>query len=175
VSQQEKAALEVEEALQTEEGPMLTAPDSGGSPKRAATLQATYFQAEDLALRAIQAEYGTTISRQVTAGRDIGFDGAFVTNGRLNIVEVKYVRSLKTIPRFQQTLERLASTVSRYGWKNVQIVLALVFERPEDVTPGTRHIEDIAAGLPLPVAIRSYGFADLQRRFGVSGVDETAG
>jgi hypothetical protein len=49
-------------------------------------LRAKYFQAEDLVLRAIQSEYGATVSRQVTAGADMGFDGAFVSNGRLNIV-----------------------------------------------------------------------------------------
>jgi len=54
-------------------------------------LQAKYFQAEDLVLRAIQTEYGAAVKRQVTAGNDMGFDAAFSSNGRLNIVEVKYV------------------------------------------------------------------------------------
>jgi hypothetical protein len=114
--QKEKAASEVAEALQTSVDPgSVTA--SVATIRTAANVQARYFLAEDLVLRAIQAEYGATISRQVTAGSDPGFDGAFVTNGRLNIVEVKYIGGPSgNVSRLRPSIDRLLSAVSGYGW-----------------------------------------------------------
>src|SRR5207244_3920955 len=50
---------------------------------------------------------GATVSRQVTAGADMGFYGTFITNGRLNIVEVKYVRTARALTRIRETLDEL--------------------------------------------------------------------
>jgi hypothetical protein len=74
-----------------------------------------------------------SVSPPVSAGADMGFDGVFVANGRLNIVEAKFVSSLRPVSRPQGSLNNLAVTVSNYGWKNVQIILSVVFARPEDV------------------------------------------
>lgn len=148
--------------------PITTLNDVTQTSQKAASVQSKYFQAEDLVLRAIQAEYGATVSRQVIAGSDMGFDGVFVTNGRLNIVEVKYVTSPRSFPRLRESLDRLAAAVARYGWGNVQIVLAVVFENPEDVSEGMGRLQELTLGMRTPVAIRVYAFSDLQRRFGVS-------
>lgn len=169
LQQREKAAQEIQEVLHGD-SPVPPQPQvpSAIEPHVAANVQAKYFQAEDLVLRAIQAEYGATVKRQVTGGRDMGFDAAFTTNGRLNIVEVKYIRTAKSLSRMRETTERLASTIRRYHWDNVQIILAVVFEEPSQVTEGMKRLEEITAGIPVPVAIRCYGLEDLQRRFGVA-------
>ena len=133
--------------------------------------QAVYFQAEDLALRAVQAEYGQPISRQLTAGSDIGFDGVFTVNGRLNIVEVKYIRDIKTIPRLRVSLERLASAITKYNWKNVQLILVVVFEHTEDVPNADVSLLHTVSGLEIPVSIRPFSLIELQRRFGVQGAE----
>jgi hypothetical protein len=129
-------------------------------------IQANYFQAEDLALRAIQADYGATINRQVTAGADMGFDGAFVVNGRLNIVEVKFVRRPVSPAKVEADLDRISGAISRYGWRNVQIILAFVFENPEDLASAER-LQRIAQQSTLPTTIRAYSLAQLQAQFGV--------
>lgn len=130
--------------------------------------QATYFQAEDLALRAIQAEYGQPISRQLTAGSDVGFDGAFTVNGRLNIVEVKYVRDVKTIPRLRSSLERIVGAIEKYNWRNVQLILVVVFEREEDVPNGDSLLLKTVKAFEFPVSVRSFSLSELKRRFGLT-------
>lgn len=162
LKQQQKAAAEVEEAIQAAE------PAAEASPEQKEALKAKYFQAEDLVLRAIQAEYGATISREVTAGADMGFDGAFVTNGRLNIVEVKYLSGPSgNVSRLQPSVERLASTVARYGWSNAQIILAVVFEKAEEVPRGIELFKRMTGEMATPVVVRCFSLTELQARFGV--------
>lgn len=166
--QKQKAASEIEEVLQVSN-------DTGAGPapapegERPADIQAKYFQAEDLVLRAIQAEYGATISRQVTAGSDMGFDGAFVTNGRLNIVEVKYLRGPSgNVSRLRPSINRLANTVAAYGWNNAQIILAVVFERSEEVARATEMLKSLVAEARIPTVVRCFSLQELQRNFGVA-------
>lgn len=168
--QREKTAIEVAEVLQ--EQPLEQSPPLPQSNSlRAAEIQAKYFQAEDLVLRAIQAEYGATVSRQVTAGADMGFDGAFVSNGRLNIVEVKYLqRSASNISKFLHTVDRIAESVTRYGWRNAQIILAVVVENAEDVAKVTTRLQNLMERKKqsIEVVVRCYNFAELQEKFGVA-------
>jgi len=133
-------------------------------------LKAKYFQAEDLVLRAIQAEYGATISREVTAGADMGFDGVFVTNGRLNIVEVKYLRGPSgNVSRLLPSMERLVNSIVCYSWRNAQIILAVVFEKAEEVPRATELLKRLTSEMAIPVVVRCFALAELQARFGVGG------
>lgn len=167
VAQREKAASEIAESLEAPAPPGVAGPAL--EPFSKASVQAKYFQAEDLVLRAIQAEYGATISRQVTAGSDMGFDGAFVTNGRLNIVEVKFLRGPSgNVSRLKQSVERLANALDRYGWRNAQIILAVVFEREEEVARATEMVKGLTSGTSVPIVVRCYSLAELQLRFGIA-------
>lgn len=165
-TQKEKAVIELEEALQTipqDEPHGIVSPPV----LNAATVQAKYFQAEDLVLRAIQAEYGHTVSRQVTAGADMGFDGAFITNGRLNIIEVKYVAGYaNSVSKFRHTLTRLSNALSNYGWRNVQIILAVVFEKTEEMAKAGESLQKLVSLVAVPVIVRCYSFDELKRNFG---------
>lgn len=189
-SVQAKAANEVMEVLQAGEpvAPVTDVPSEAVSPRAlpptnadsdpprpekteastAALVQSRVFRAEDLVLRAIQAEYGVPVSRQITAGRDLGFDGAFVNNGRTTIIEVKYARSLSNLARYKESLYRLVSTVERYAWPNAQVLFAVVFERVQDVGPGAKKLEEIVARSPVDVVVRSYSLAELEERFGLA-------
>jgi len=168
--QKEKAAIELQEILQNAvESESVTEP--ANVSKGSASLRAKYFQAEDLVLRAIQSEYGATVSRQVTAGADVGFDGAFVSNGRLNIVEVKYLsRPSANLPKVQASVDRLARAVSRYGWQNVQIILAVVVENPEEIPKVTVRLQNLVdqSSVPVPVVVRCYSFTELKKKFGIA-------
>ena len=172
VLQKAKVATENQEVLQAEHA-LLPAVESVS--QRSATVQARYFQAEDLVLRAIQAEYGAPVSRQVTAGRDDGFDGLFVAAGRTTVVEVKYVSGDGPGHRFQSTIKRITESIQRYGWKNPQIVLALVFERSEDIARSRERLSLMFAKNPVPVIVRCFTIAELQAQFGLGGVGQDAG
>ena len=169
--QKEKVASELAEVLQ---GPPDAEPVMASSTvsQRASVFRANYFQAEDLVLRAIQAEYGATVSRQVTAGTDMGFDGAFVTNGRLNIVEVKYLSgSDVNLPNLRKTVDRIAGAISRYGWRNAQIILAIVLQNAEQVSTANERLQSLVSESQVPIVVRCYSFSDLQQKFGISGAD----
>jgi hypothetical protein len=121
--------------------------------------------------RAIQAEYGAPINRQVTAGRDSGFDGVFLAAGRTTVVEVKYVSGDTSPRRFRDAIWRITGAIQQYKWDNSQIVLALVFERDEDVETLRQRLALVFAENPVPVVIHCYTIAELQARFGLGDRD----
>lgn len=167
-AQKAKVATEIQEELEA------TLPASSVEQSvatRAHSALAKYFQAEDLALRAIQADYGSPISRQVTAGRDGGFDGVFMEGGRTTVVEVKYVSGDTSPRRFRDTISRITGAIQQYKWSNPQIVLALVFERSADVETLRARLAPLFAENPVPVVIRCYTIAELQARFGLGDRD----
>ena len=169
--QREKAANEVQEALQVPASGT-QAPSSPSTDALGLIDPSIYFQAEDLALRALQSEYGKPVNRQMTAGKDLGFDGALVINGRLSIIEVKYAANLGNITYYRNTLEKISNAIHRYGWRNVEIILAVVFESNEDIPKGSEILQTLVQGLSLPVIVRCYSFAELRVKFGVVSVDD---
>ncbi|MFG6428928.1 hypothetical protein [Roseateles sp. LYH14W] len=126
-----------------------------------------FLQAEDLVLRAIQTEYGSPINRQVTAGRDDGFDGIFLSSGRVSVVEVKYVSRGGPGHRFQESITRLTQSVRTYGWPDAQIILALVFEDAEQVGRTRELLVAMFAKNPVPVVVRCYSLSELRSLFGI--------
>lgn len=131
------------------------------------TSHTRYFLAEDLALRALQDDYGVSIRRQVTAGNDPGFDGAFVVGDRLYIVEVKYYRSSFLPGKLQLSISRLAESINHYGWSNVQIILAAVFEELDDASTKRIRLSKAVRDSSVPVVVRTFSMAELNARFGL--------
>lgn len=123
------------------------------------------FLAEDLALRALQIEYLSPIRRQVTAGSNFVFDGAFELGGRLYIVEVKHYRSTFSPDRLRTSLSRITDHVHSKGWKNVQIILAVVFEELDDADLRTQRLVRATSSISLPVIVRCFSLSGLQQRF----------
>ena len=119
-------------------------------------------------LRAIQAEYGAAVRRQVTAGRDSGFDGLLISNGRTTVIEVKYVPAARSSQRFRPSIQRLTETVLQYGWPNPQIILAVVFEREEDVKNSREFFAAAFSENPVSVTVRIFTLDQLKAQFGVS-------
>lgn len=140
---------------------------TGATPPLRPTSRTRYLLAEDLALRALQEEYGASIRRQVTAGADPGFDGAFVIENRLYIVEVKYYRTSFLPEKLQSSIVRLAGSINRYGWSNVQIILAAVFEELDDAYKKTVRLTRAVSASSVPVVVRTFSMAELNARYGV--------
>ena len=78
--QRERAKIEIAEVEQQE-----VAGSIGNQTSRADAVN-LYLQAEDLALRAVQAEYEIPLSRNLTTSGGAQFDAAFVKDGRLHVV-----------------------------------------------------------------------------------------
>ncbi|HSD17492.1 MAG TPA: hypothetical protein VLC71_09595 [Thermomonas sp.] len=136
-------------------------------PTASPQYRAKYFQAEDLALRAIEAEFGKPINRHVTAGQDKGFDGTFVLEGRLNIVEVKYVTGHSSPDFFRAALQQIESVINQYHWRSVNIVLAVVVDQTSYTEDVRRVATRLADEAQVPTAVRVYPLSELQTKFGV--------
>ncbi|MDO9198450.1 hypothetical protein [Rhodoferax sp.] len=169
ISQKQKAAVEIQEVVESEDQVATT---MNSMADRTTVIQARYFQAEDLVLRAIQAEYGAPLNRQVTAGRDSGFDGLFVSGGRTNVVEVKYIAGKGQYPKIKPAIQRLTEAIQQYGWPNSQIILALVFEHEDDVKHSKELLSSAFAQNVVPVVVRVFTMVQLKAQFGVGEQNE---
>ena len=134
-------------------------------------LRDRYQQAEDLALREIQSEYGAPINRQVTLGKDQGFDGFFVQDGSAHIVEVKLVRKRVGDAVLRQSAARLVSSVDWYGWRNVEIILSFVIaDASIDADTEQRRVSRLAAEFDNRIVVKCYSLETLARRYGTDSV-----
>lgn len=167
-AQKEKATAEAQDALDAQSQTVPAAKSLVGPLRQ---IRARYFQVEDLALRAIQTEYGSPIKRQVTAGRDSGFDGVFIADGRTNVVEVKYIPTQGQNQKLKPTVQHLTNTIQQYGWPNAQIILALVYEREADVKNAREMLSVAFAQNAVPVVVRIFTMPQLNAQFGVGEQD----
>lgn len=161
--QKKKAKEEIQEAI----GHEIETTNTEARQKVTDALLSVYMRAEDLALRAIQSDYGATINRQVTAGRDTGFDATFVKDGRLHIVEVKYIQDISNIVRIRASIERLANSIESYHWKNAEIILAVVMANSMDIHEADKKFVQVLEGIQVPVKIRPFYLGELETRFGI--------
>lgn len=138
------------------------------APAPTPQFRANYFLAEDLAMRAVQAEYGAPISRQITAGQDQGFDGAFVKDDTLNVVEVKYSSGKRASRIAKSSIDRIAQSMHRNKWKNARLVLAIVVDDPAIVETTRKDLESLSWSSSIPVDIRVYSMLGLQNEFGIT-------
>ena len=132
-------------------------------------LRTSYLQAEDLALRAIQAEYNIPISRQLQAGRDMQFDGFFAKGGTAHIVEVKYSRRPYPTRQIQQIVEKIFAGIGRYGWRNVKVIIAIVYgDSSIDLNQEKGRLLKAVEDYEGAMEIRCFSFEQLAQQFGVS-------
>jgi len=165
VAQQiERAQSEVAELLQSQSdeipGQQLPPPSE---------VKSRFLEAEDLALRAVQVEYGKPISRQVNLGPDFGIDGAFTIDGQLNIVEVKhFIRARRALPTVRRTLETFQQFFLSVNWKRPKVVLAIVLHNASEVEETRRQLSALISEFDFSVDVRCYSLEDLRSQFGLS-------
>jgi hypothetical protein len=132
-------------------------------------LRTRYFQAEDLALRAIQAEYNIPISRQLQAGRDMQFDGFFAKGGTAHIVEVKYSQRPYPTNQILQIVDRIFAGIGRYGWRNVKVIIAVVYgDSSIDLNQEKGRLLKAIEDYKVAVEIRCFSIEQLAQQFGVT-------
>lgn len=156
--QKAKAVLESQELIVDE-------PTSVGFKESISSALTKYYEAEDLALRAVQAEFGVNINRQVTAGADMGFDGTFAKDGTLYIIEVKTVSRLRS-GFLRDAINKLSSTVARYGWKNVRIIVVVVTDL--EIIKVEEFVKQELKDRLYHTELRVYHFDKLRQQFGIT-------
>lgn len=132
-----------------------------------ASLQSMYIQAEELALRAIQAEYGSSVQRQASLGHGVNVDGIIKIKNDITIIEVKYTIhkiSLDVVKNAITQLRGYRDSVPRI--KDAKFILALVHDQAE---PGISEvvIREQAHKADIDLDIKLYSFRELASRFGV--------
>lgn len=138
------------------------------------TSQAQAYLAEDLAMRTIQSEFNTPVRRQVTGGRDGGFDGVFESSGVVQVVEVKYIGKRaspgETATRIQESLLRIQRETAKYGWTSAEIILAVVFASAVIPPEHKQAIEEVCRELGR-VTPRFFTLGKLKRQWGMDAED----
>jgi len=130
--------------------------------------------AEDLALRAVQADYGQPIQRQMEFLSKTAVDGAFVLNGKLHLVEVKSLTPSTSVISLVEKIRKIADAVVSQHLSDAQIVLVLIIDRADYLASRDLQIREAVKDLPVPVAVRAYSVKELRKRFmGELGADES--
>jgi hypothetical protein len=163
VAQQiQRTNTEVAEVIEAQAG---EAPDQ---PART-EVKSRFLKAEDLALRAIQIEYGKPISRQLSLGPDFGVDGAFTVDGELNVVEVKYlVRPKRGYEGIRRTLESFQTLFHDNHWRRARLILAVVLQYPSDIEQTKRELQSLKGEFDFPINVHCYSLDDLNSKFGLA-------
>lgn len=127
--------------------------------------------AEDLALRALEQELRTTISREVAVNAGDGWlnlDGAVARGERLLAIEVKYFRG-GNFPVFQiEHLLRLMGSLKFERFSKTSVLLAVVSDAPEEEdTALEERLRKVFAESPVQVQLRMFRLNALKAKYGV--------
>ncbi len=123
-------------------------------------------EAEDLVMRQLEAQYRVRVQRQVTIDRrpDFQFDGLFERDGRITIVEVKYIVSDKSVWDHLDAIMSLFEKV-RSVWHTDRVSGLLVFVA--DMPDNQRQVLDRSVTGHVATRwrrhqVRVYGFEQLK-------------
>ena len=142
--------------------------EAGGSLHDIPLLRSRVAQAMDLALRALQVDYNVPVQRQLKYGPNLRFDGFFVKGSSEYMVEVKYCRSRANPVRLAESAQPLSAGITHYGWREVRIVLAVVFDDPKvDLAAEKRRLLDSLGIINAKLELVCNNFETLADRFGV--------
>lgn len=133
----------------------------------------TYFQAEDLVFRELQAEYGKNVQRNVAlaiANRTLKLDAAITLNRTLIAVEVKVITRPRWNSKLVGTLRALAHNVNvaakqsgAYWGGSVMLVAVTTFPLADHKDFELQLREEL-----IDTDLRLYELEELQRKYGVA-------
>lgn len=136
------------------------------SETKGKSIASIYFESEDLALRAVQTEYGVPLVRQVEGVRGAQFDAAFVKDGCLHVVEVKSFNKSFGLERLRSSIGRIADATRQMGGPKAHLIVAIVYTGTENQSEVKTKIGEVLMNLSLEVDIRVYSLENLRKEFG---------
>ena len=131
-----------------------------------------YVLAEELAFREIESEFGVSVHRQVAVGRDLGFDGIFLQQGKPMVIEIKYTKRIEHMKAvWRKELGRFAG-IAKSMKPEPSFLFVVVAEglSGEKTNFFINELMKIAEDVNLPVGIRFYDFDELKEKYGFSEV-----
>jgi hypothetical protein len=131
---------------------------------------------EGLVFRALQEEFGVLAKQRVTAGKNDRFDGVFIIEDHVVIVEVKYVKDANSFlnanspfnARLKQSIDRLLKAVEKYDWDRPRILLVFVCETLDGIPQRGAQLASEFSTATLPVTARYFTRAELEARFNIT-------
>jgi hypothetical protein len=134
-----------------------------------------YVLAEELAFREIETEFGVSVHRQVAIGRDHGFDGIFLQQGKPIAIEIKYTKRpehtrmimRKELDRFSKILKTMTPEPS--------FLLVIVVEglNGEQRNFEMSKLMKMTEEANLAVQLRIFNFDELKEKYGFAENNHT--
>lgn len=128
-----------------------------------------YQQAENLAIKKLEQEFGKTITRDVKfmrQGSTVSFDGAIVGSDEITLVEIFFIRNVFIMPyKIDATFYKAVLVGSEMGRSGYSVTLFLVFvtDMPEDqVDRLKRRVERLSSEHKFHLETRFFDFSDLK-------------
>ncbi|KFC75626.1 hypothetical protein FG93_00648 [Bosea sp. LC85] len=167
VAASEQSALEAPQQPGAERVEMPPEPEPASSLRQSPTgVAERALLMEDLALRALQLEYGAAITRQISIA-NVLVDGFAMINGSPHLFEVKYSRLRGSRPdRLERAAYRLKGLVSQMNWHRAVIIICQVYES-DFTSPRLGQGQDphLTGSDSVTVRFRSFRSSELLKRF----------
>lgn len=163
--QKQRASEEIAEIAQQ----VAAAPGAPPPPTKSA--ESVYFQAEDLALRALQAEYGVPIQRSVVVGPSREVDGLFAVERQVYVAEVKLQYGAVSEEKLRMSLRRARDAAFQVGGPSARVALVLVFRREEDIAANEARVRRLMEREGVDGDLWLYSLSELREKFGASAAD----
>jgi hypothetical protein len=126
-------------------------------------------EAENLAIKKLQTNVRVPINRNVNVGEYFPADGAYIENGRVTAIEVRFISVAKTAAyQIRRAFEALQTRMSRSKVSNLDIILALVVEREADMIALIAATNSNPRSQPYNVRIETFSLESLRKDFGIS-------
>ncbi|MCW8907533.1 MAG: hypothetical protein OQL28_09790 [Sedimenticola sp.] len=138
-------------------------------PLRNESINERILLAEELVLREVQYEYGSSITRDASLGNDLGLDGLFSKDGKGYGVEVKLVRDRINKPALKSEIKKYSQFTSKRNFRNFNFVLAFAVE---DVfrfdEAGVREfVKNVSNSAEINVEVKVYSLPELRDKYGI--------
>jgi hypothetical protein len=167
VEEQNKRIEQEVQQIEEDRSPPATSSEQHRIQPSRTNVRKRYLLAEDLVMRELQSEFDAVMNRSVRFS-DIELDGMFAKDGAGFGVEVKYVSDRFRLDQILQTLDGLQRKFHRFGWRRFSLILAMVCESEDVLTPAmVEKIQDHASKLGLCLMTRVYSLTSLSAKFGI--------
>lgn len=145
------------------------APENEKPQFRSESINERILLAEELVLREVQNEYGSSITRDASLGNDLGIDGLFAKDGKGYGVEVKLVRDRVNKPALKSEIKKYSQFVSKRSVRNFNFVLAFAVE---DVfrfdEAGVRDfVKNVSSSAGINTEVKVYSLPELREKYGI--------
>ena len=138
-------------------------------PLRNESINERILLAEELVLREVQYEYGSSITRDASLGNDLGLDGLFAKDGKGYGVEVKLVRDRINKPALKNEIRKYSQFTFKRNFRNFHFVLAFAVEDifRFDEAGVKEFVKNVSNSAGINIEVKVYSLPELRDKYGI--------